>query len=210
MKTIKNGIFKENPIFVLLLGLCPTLAVTNNFEGSYIMGLSVLVVLITTNLTISIIRKLIPDNVKTPVYILIIATFVTAIDVILKSKVPLIHETLGIYLPLITVNCIVLGRAIAVASVSTTKKSVQDAIGIGLGFTFALSLIGLIREVIGTNTITIMHGISSLTGYQAVYQVFPSNSFLPISFFVEPAGAFLTLGLLLALFNYIREKRGAK
>lgn len=207
MKTIKNGIFNENATFVLMLGLCPTLAVTNTFEGAYIMGLCVLVILLITNFVVSIIKKLVPDNVRTPVYILIIATAVTALDFLLAEYAPQLHEALGIYLPLITVNCIVLGRAISVASVSSVGKSMLDAIGIGLGFTFSLMLIGLIREVLGANTITIMNGISSFTGYRAVYQVLPDNNILPITLFQKPAGAFLTLGLLLAFFNYLKEKR---
>ncbi len=207
MKTIKNGIFDENPTFVLMLGLCPTLAVTTTFENAYIMGLCVLSVLFVSNFIVSIIKKLVPDNVRTPIYVLIIATAVTVMDLALKNSAPAVHETLGIYLPLIAVNCIVLGRALSVASVSSIKKSVLDAIGIGLGFTFSLTLIGLVREVLGSNTITIMNNISSLTGYKAIYQVLPNTNLLPITVFREPAGAFLTLGVLLALFNYIKAKR---
>ncbi len=208
MKTIKNGIFTENPTFILLLGLCPTLAVTTTFEGAYIMGLCVLVVLLITNFIVSIIKKIVPDNVKTPVYILIIATSVTVLDFLLMKNLPPLHKTLGIYLPLITVNCIILGRALSVASISSIKKSLLDALGIGLGFTFSLALIGLVREVLGSNMITIMDGVSSLTGYRAIYQVLPNTPVLPITLFIEPAGAFLTLGFLLALINYIRIKRG--
>lgn len=207
MKTIKNGIFTENPTFVLMLGLCPTLAVTTTFESSYIMGLCVLFVLLITNFIVSIIRKVVPDNVKTPVYILIIATAVTVLDFILMKYVPLLHQTLGIYLPLIAVNCIILGRALSVASVSSVKTSLLDALGIGLGFTFALMIVGLIREVLGSNMITIMDGISPLTGYRAVYQVLPNTKVFPITIFIEPAGAFLTLGFILAIINYIRLKR---
>ncbi len=207
MKAIKKGIFEENPIFILMLGLCPTLAVTTTFEGAYIMGLSVLIVLIISNFIVSIIKKLVPDNVRTPIYILIIATAVTALDLTLQKFVPALHVTLGIYLPLIAVNCIVLGRALSVASVSSVKDSVLDAIGIGLGFTFSLMLIGLTREVLGSNMITVMDGISSLTGYRAVYRVLPNTNILPITVFKEPAGAFLTLGFLLAFFNFIKEKR---
>ncbi|MFA5603233.1 MAG: electron transport complex subunit RsxE [Bacilli bacterium] len=209
MKTIKNGIFNENPTFVLMLGLCPTLAVTNTFEGAYVMGLCVLTVLIITNFIVSIIKKFVPENVKIPVYILLITTAVTALDLLLKQYVPALHETLGIYLPLIAVNCIVLGRALSVASVSSVGKSLLDAIGIGLGFTLSLSLLGLFREVLGANTITVMDGISSFTGYQAIFQVFPENSIVPMTIFQKPAGAFLTLGLFLALFNYIKDKRGS-
>lgn len=208
MKTIKNGIINENPIFILMLGLCPTLAVTNNFESAYIMGLCVLFVLIFSNLTISIIKNLVPDIVKTPTYIIIIATFVTSVEMLIKGYAPPLYDILGIYLPLITVNCIVLGRAISVASKEKVGKSLLDAIGVGLGFTFALMIIGLFREVLGSNTITLMNGISSLTGYRAVYQIFPNSNFFPLDFFIQPAGAFMTLGLFLALFNFIKERRG--
>ncbi len=210
MKTIKNGIIDENPTLVLMLGLCPTLAVTNNFESAYIMGICVLLVLLFSNFTVSIIKKLIPENVRIPVYIIIIATFVTSVEMLLQKYAPPIHEILGIYLPLITVNCIVLGRAIAVASKEKIGKSILDAIGIGLGFTLSLSMIGLVREVLGNNTITLMNGISPLTGYKAVYQIFPTTDYFPIDFFLKPAGAFLTLGLFLALFNFIKEKRGER
>jgi electron transport complex protein RnfE len=207
MKTIKNGIFNENPTFILMLGLCPTLAVTTTFEGAYIMGLCVLIVLLITNFIVSIIKNIVPDNVRTPVYILLITTSVTALELILKKYVPALHETLGIYLPLIAVNCLVLGRALSVASVSSVKKSVLDAIGIGLGFALSLMLIGLVREVLGSNMITVMDGISSFTGYRAVYQVLPNTKILPITVFREPAGAFLTLGLLLAFFNFLKDRR---
>ncbi len=206
MNTIKNGIFKENAVFILLLGLCPTLAVTGNFESAYIMGISVLIVLLFSNLTVSIIKKLIPENVKIPVFIIIIATFVTSIEMLMGTYAPDLHKTLGIYLPLITVNCIVLGRAIAVASKEKVGKSVLDAIGIGIGFTLTLALIGLVREILSSNTITIMSDLTTLTGYRMVYTIVPFDFQLPL--FASPAGAFLTLGFLLAIFNKI-SKRGA-
>ncbi len=205
MKQILNGIKKENPIFILLLGLCPALAVTHHFESAYIMGFCVIVVLIFSNITISIIRKLVPENVKIPVYIIIIATFVTTIDMLIKAYIPDLHATLGIYLPLITVNCIVLGRAIAVAGKENVKKSLLDAIGIGLGFLLALSLVGFIRELLAYNTITIMSDLTKLTGYSLVYKITPFD--LKLVLFSSPAGAFLTLGFLLAIFNYF-GKRG--
>ena len=208
MKTIINGIIHENPTFVLLLGLCPALAVTNNFESSYIMGLCVLTVLIFSNFVISLIRKVVPENVKIPVYILIIGTFVTIVELLLEAYVPALYNVLGIYLPLIVVNCIVLGRALVVASKEKAGKSLLDAIGIGLGFTFALMVIGFIREIMGTNTITLMDGLSSITGYRAVYQVLPNTNIFPISIFKDPAGAFLTLGLLIGIFNALKNKRG--
>lgn len=206
MKTIINGIKNENPTFVLLLGLCPALAVTSNFETAYIMGLCVLVILTISNLIVSLIKNIVPDSVRIPVYVLIIATLVTIIEMLLNHYVPSLYKALGIYLPLIVVNCIVLGRNLAVASKETVSKSILDGIGIGLGFTLALMLIGLIREVLGSNTITLMNSLSELTGYRAVYKVLPTNEILPIKVLTTPAGAFLTLGLLTALFNKRRIK----
>src|SRR5574344_374599 len=136
MKNIINGIFKENPVFVLLLGLCSTLAITTKFENAYVMGLCLLVVLIISNFIVSIIKKWIPNNVRIPVYILIISTVVTIVELILQKYVPNLYQILGIYIPLITVNCIVLGRALSVASKKSIVHSLTDAIGIGLGFTF--------------------------------------------------------------------------
>lgn len=201
MKEIFKKIKNENPTFVLMLGLCPTLATTGTFESAYIMGLCVLFVLLFSNIVISLIRKLIPDNVKLPVFILIVATFVTIIELLLSNYVPELFKTLGIYLSLVAVNCIVLGRALMVASKKDVKKSIIDGLGIGIGFLLALMLIGLVREILGNNTITLMNNLSSLTGYEAVYQIFPTNSLLPIKFFTTPAGAFLTLGVLIALFK---------
>lgn len=205
MKIIKNGIWNENPVFVLLLGLCSTLAITTKFENAYLMGICVTTVLVLSNLLISLIRKWIPSSVKTPVYILIIATLVTIIELILQMYARDIYNVFGIYLPLIVVNCIILGRALAVASKQTVKKSVLDGIGIGLGYTIALMIIGCVREVFGNNTITFMDSISSITGYRAVYRVFSKNNLIPMSFLVSPAGAFLTLGILMALFNYLHK-----
>ena len=153
MKRILKGIISENPTFVLLLGLCPALAVTTKFENAYLMGLCVMIVLLFSNIIVSIIKKHVNENVKIPVFILIIGTFVTTLEILLEKYIPNLYEALGIYLPLIVVNCIVLGRAIEVASKESVKNSILDAIGVGLGFTIAISLIALIREVLGTNTI---------------------------------------------------------
>lgn len=208
MKRILNGIITENPTFVLLLGLCPALAVTSKFENAYLMGLCVMIVLLFTNIIVSIIKKHINENVKIPVFILIIGTFVTSLEILLEKYIPDLYSALGIYLPLIVVNCIVLGRAIQVASKESVKNSILDAIGIGLGFTLAISLIALIREVLGTNTLTLMDSISSITGYKAIYtNILPSTNILPISILVSPAGSFLVLGLLIALFNKIGGKK---
>ncbi len=205
MKTIFNGIFKENPVFVLLLGLCSTLAVTDKFENAYLMGLCVLVVLLFSNTVISIIKKLVPDNVRIPVYILIVGTFVTILEILLKTYVEDLYSALGIYLPLIVVNCIVLGRALAVASKSSVGKSMLDAIGVGIGYTIAISVIALIREILGSNSLTIMDSISSFTGYRLAYKnILPAGEIFPISFFTTSSGAFLTLALLMALINKIK------
>ena len=206
MKKIINGILFENPILVSTLGLCSALAVTNKVETALVMGICVLIVLILSNLIISIIKKLVPENVKIPVYIIIIATLVTIIEILLQKHLPKLYEILGIYLPLIVVNCIILGRAISVASKEKISASVLDGIGVGLGYTFALIIIALIREVLGTNTITLMDNLSTLTGYKAIYKVFPSNEILPLNIFTSEAGAFLTLGLLIALAKYIGGK----
>ena len=208
MKKIWNNITKENSVFVLLLGLCPALAVTTTFEKSYVMGLCVLFVLLGSNIIISIIRKLVPELVKIPVFILIIGTFVTLIEIILKNEIPGLYSVLNIYLPLITVNCIIFGRALEVASKENVGKSILDAIGTGLGFTFALMILGFIRELFGSNSITIMSqdGIAKLTGSSlAIKDVFPN--FISIDMMIKPAGAFLTLALLLALINFIKIRR---
>lgn len=206
MKKILNGIIFENPILVSTLGLCSALAVTNKFENAYVMGICVLTVLILSNLIISIIKKLVPENVKIPVYILIIATLVTIIEILLQKYVKPLYDVLGIYLPLIVVNCIILGRALQVASKEKVIPSILDGIGVGLGYTFALMIIALIREILGSNTITLMDNISTLTGYKAIYKILPTNDYLPISIFGKEAGAFLTLGLLIALAKYIGGK----
>ena len=206
MKKIINGIIFENPILVGTLGLCSALAVTNKFENAYVMGLCVLIVLTLSNLIISIIKKLVPENVKIPVYILIIATLVTIIEILLQKYVKPLYDVLGIYLPLIVVNCIILGRALQVASKEKIISSILDGIGVGLGYTFVLMIIALFREILGSNTLTLMDNISTLTGYKAIYKILPTNDILPINIFSKEAGAFLTLGLLIALAKYIGGK----
>lgn len=206
MKKIINGIIFENPILVGTLGLCSALAVTNKFENAYVMGLCVLIVLTLSNLIISIIKKLVPENVKIPVYILIIATLVTIIEILLQKYVKPLYDVLGIYLPLIVVNCIILGRALQVASKEKIIPSVLDGIGVGLGYTLVLMIIALFREILGSNTLTLMDNISTLTGYKAIYKILPTNDILPLNIFSKEAGAFLTLGLLIALAKYIGGK----
>ncbi len=204
MKRIINGIVNENPVLVLLLGLCSALAITNNFENSYIMGICVTIVLICSNLIVSLISKYVTKNVEIPVYILIISTLVTVLEILLKEYVNPLYKVLGIYLPLIVVNCIVLGRALSVASKENVKNSVLDGLGVGLGYTVVLMVLGLIREVLGNETITIMKEISNITHHEIILKINFHSDLFPINIFNKPAGAFITLACLLALFNYIR------
>lgn len=210
MKKILNNLIKENPTFSLMIGLCPVLAVTTKVENAYIMGLCVLVVLLFSNFIISIIKKLVPENVKIPVFIIIVGTFVTILELLLSKFISPLYEILGIYLPLIVVNCIVLGRAMTVASKETIIKSIKDALIVGISFTLSITLVALIREVLGNNTITLMDSISSLTGYRAIYKIFPNNNILPINLFNNSAGAFLVLGILMGIFNYFKDRKGKK
>ena len=153
LERLYNGIIKENPVLVLMLGMCPTLAVTTSAKNGLGMGLATMAVLIMSNLLISLLRKVIPNGVRVPVYIIIIASFVTIIEMLMHAYVTSLYESLGIYIPLIVVNCIILGRAEQYASKNGPVLSIFDGVGIGLGFTVALTLIGLIRELIGAGTI---------------------------------------------------------
>ena len=205
MKTIINGIFKENPVLILLLGLCSALAVTTTLESAYIMGFCVLVVLIASEFLVSMIKKIVPDNVKIPTYILIIGTFVTIVEILLSKFLPKVYEVLNIYLPLIIVNCIDLGRCLNVASKKSIGYSLLDAIGMGLGYTLALSMIAFIRELFGSGTITLIDNLSTLTKSKFIIEVF-DKSYLP-NFLVSPSGAFLVVGFLLAFINFVKEKK---
>lgn len=207
MKRIVNGIFKENPVFVLMLGLCSTLAITTNFESSYMMGACVLIVLLLTSIIVSLLRKIVPDNVKTPVYIVIIASFVTILELLLKRYVEPLYNVLGIYLPLIVVNCIILGRSISVYSKSDIKTSFKDALGIGIGYTLALCLIGLTREILGNGTITLVNNLSTILNFKLIINVLPDIKILPNALFISPSGAFLIVGFILCIINYINERK---
>ncbi len=210
-KHLFKGIFIENPIFVLLLGLCPVLAVTTSVENAIVMGLSVMFVLFFTNTIISIIKNIVPEQVRIPTYILIIATFVTIVELLLNAYTPIIYTTIGIYIPLIVVNCIVLGRAIGFASKEKVFNSLLDGLGFGIGFLIALIVLGGIREILGNNTITIIDNLSKLTNVEMIYQVLPKNNVFPMSVFRTPAGAFLSLGLLIGIINTIKiNRRGNK
>lgn len=192
-----KGLFKENPTFVLILGMCPTLGTTTSLYSGLGMGLSVLFVLIITNVLISMIRKIVPSDIRIPVYIVVIATVVTLIEWLINAYIPRLYEELGIYLPLIVVNCIVLGRAETYASNNTVYNSMWDAIGMGLGFTLGLSTLAFTRELLGTGGV-------SLLGFT----LFDANS--AASFLIQPTGAFLTLGLLIGIINTVRIDREKK
>lgn len=206
MKTILNGIFKENPVFVLMLGLCSTLAITTNLESSYMMGICVSIVLIITSIIVSLLKNVVPDNVKTPVYIVIIASFVTILELVLKRYIEPLYNILGIYLPLIIVNCIILGRSISIYSKNTVKKSILDAIGIGIGYTLSLILVGSVREILGTGSLTIIDNLSEILGFKLIIKIIPEFSLLPNPLFISPTGAFLIVGIILSVINFIKER----
>lgn len=206
MKQILKIIKSENPIFVLMLGLCSSLAVTTKVENAFLMGISVFIVLLFSEIVSCMIKKVVPDNVKIPVYIVIIGTFVTILEIILKEYINPLYNALSIYLPLIVVNCIVLGRVLSVSTKSNIKTSIKDSIGISMGYTLALILISLFREVLGNNTITLIDSLSEIISFKLIINVFPENSLIPMSFMISPAGAFIVLGILMALFNHIGGK----
>ncbi|HPD44380.1 MAG TPA: electron transport complex subunit E [Dysgonamonadaceae bacterium] len=191
LKVLINGLIKENPIFVLLLGMCPTLATTSSALNGMSMGLATMFVLICSNTVISLIKNLIPDKVRIPAFIVVIATFVTLVQMMMNAYVPALADSLGIFIPLIVVNCIVLGRAEAFASKNGVLSSFFDGLGIGLGFTVALTLLGAIRELLGTGK------IFSMT-------IFPEN-FGALLFVLAP-GAFIALGYMIAIFNKLQKK----
>ena len=192
-----NGIVKENPTFVLTLGMCPTLAVTTSAKNGLGMGLTTMVVLALSNAFISLLRKVIPDKVRIPAFIVIIASFVTVVELLLEGFLPSLYDALGIYIPLIVVNCIILGRAEAYASKNPVLPSLFDGIGMGLGFTIALTMIGAVRELLGAGQIFGM-------------TVMPSG-YVPVSIFIMAPGAFFVLAMLTAIQNQVKingEKKG--
>jgi len=193
IQVVVNGIIKENPIFVLLLGMCPTLATTSSAINGMSMGLATMFVLISSNAVISLLKNLIPDMVRIPAFIVVIATFVTIIEMMMNAYVPALADSLGIFIPLIVVNCIVLGRAESFASKNNVISSIFDGVGIGLGFTLALTLLGASRELLGTGK------IFSVTIYPEQY-----GSLL----FVLAPGAFIVLGYLIGIFNKLQHKAG--
>lgn len=188
------GIFKSNPVFRLVLGLCPTLAVTTSLENALGMGMAATFVLVCSNVLVSALRKVIPDAVHIPCYIVIIATFVTAIDLLMQAYLPDLSASLGIFIPLIVVNCVILGRAEAFASKNGVVASFVDGLGSGFGFTLALAVLAAVREIAGAGTLTVWGDI-------AVKNINPG----PVTLAILPAGGFISLGLVLALINRFGE-----
>lgn len=193
---LKNGIITENPTFVMMLGMCPTLAVTSSAINGLGMGLTTTAVLILSNVFISLLRKVIPDKVRIPAFIVIVATFVTLIQLLLQAYLPSLNKALGVYIPLIVVNCIILGRAEAYASKNPPIPSLFDGIGMGLGFTLGLTCIGIVRELIGSG---------KLFGFQVMPDIYE-----PVTIFILAPGAFLVLAFLVAARNKIMKKLEAK
>lgn len=189
---LKRGIITENPTFVQVLAMCPTLAVTSTVKNAIGMGSATIAVLIASNIAISMMRKLIPSKIRIPAYIVVIASFVTIIDMLMKGYMPDLYKALGIFIPLIVVNCIILGRAEAYASKNSVIPSLFDAIGMGLGFTLSLTLLGIIRELLGAGTIFDI-------------AIMPQG-YKPASIMILAPGAFFTLGILMALLNVFKLK----
>lgn len=192
LKIIANGLIKENPTFVLLLGMCPTLATTTSLINGISMGLSTAFVLICSNIAISLIKNLTPDAVRIPVFVVVIASFVTVLQMCLAAFFPSINSSLGLYIPLIVVNCIILGRAEAFACKHGALDSMLDGIGVGLGFTLGLSLLGFFRELLGTGCVMGIRLLLETAG---------------MLLFILPPGAFITLGYLIAVVNRLRAKQ---
>ena len=190
-KQFKEGLITQNPVLVQLLGMCSTMAITTSFFNGLGMGVSVLIILTLSNVFISMLRKIIPNEVRIACFIVVIAGFVTCVDLLLKAFVPALSSSLGVFIPLIVVNCIILGRAEAFASKNGPVASIFDGIGIGLGFTLSLTLVGAVREVLGSGAIF---------GYS-----FGITDYMPLVFVLAP-GAFIVLGYLMALFNKFLKK----
>lgn len=190
---LTKGLIKENPTFVQLLGMCPTLAVTTSAINGVGMGLATTAVLISSNVAISLLRKVIPSQVRIPAFVVIISTFVTIVGMLMEAYVPALFKSLGLFIPLIVVNCIILARAEAFASKNGIVDSAFDGIGMGLGFTLALIILGSVRELLGNGSI---FGMSLL-----------GSAYQPAIIMILPPGGFLTLGLLLALYNQVQLKR---
>ena len=192
-KIFKNGIINENPIFVQLIGMCSVLAVTTSAKNGLAMGLAVTGVLICSNVVISLLRKVIPDKIRIPAFIVVIATFVTIVEMFMKAYTQDLYNELGIFIPLIVVNCIILARAEAFASKNNVLSSAVDGLGMGLGYTMALLILGSLREILGAGSI--------------FDKMLFGPNFEPALIFIMPPGAFILLGILIAIFNNVRKKK---
>lgn len=192
-KILKNGLIDENPTFVQIIGMCPTLAVTTSAINGLGMGLSTTAVLLCSNIVISLIKNIVPSKIRIPAFVVVIATFVTIVGMLLKAYIPALDSALGLFIPLIVVNCIILARAESFASKNGPVESAVDGIGMGLGFALALTVLGAVRELLGNGSLFGM----ALFG----------PSFQPALLFILPPGAFLTLGFLLAGFNKLKNKK---
>ena len=204
LKEFTKGIFKENPIFVIVLGLCPALGVSTKVINAIGMGAGVIFVLLGSNIFVSLLKNFIPEKVRIPSYIVIIASFVTVVQMTMEAFAPSLYNALGVFVPLIVVNCIILGRAEAFANKNTVKDSIMDALGMGIGFTLGLMLIALVREILGAGTITLF----AVGGFSGVIKI-PVLVDNPIRVFGLAAGALLVIGFLKAFFNWYSERRSA-
>ncbi|WP_020612805.1 electron transport complex subunit RsxE [Sediminispirochaeta bajacaliforniensis] len=202
-KEFTKGLFRENPIFVIVLGLCPTLGVSSRVVNALGMGAGVIFVLLCSNIFISLLKDFIPNKVRIPSYIVIIASFVTVVQMVMQAFLPDLYDSLGVFVPLIVVNCIILGRAEAFASKNGVGASILDALGMGIGFTLALTIISLVREVFGSGTITLF----AFGDFDGVVRI-PGIVDSPARVFVLAAGALLVMGYLKALVGIIQEKGG--
>lgn len=199
-----KGIFKENPILVNLLGICPALAITSSFQNALAMSASFIFVLVCSNVIISLIRKLIPYEIRIPIYIVVIATFVTVVDLLLQAFLINVYDNLGLFISLIVVNCVVLGRVESFASKNNVIDSMFDGLGIGLGYSLILCLVASVREFLGSGVITIWNSLKI-----DIHQIFRSESNIRIfsRIFLSPAGAFIVLGCVIGIFNAMKNKR---
>lgn len=194
MKEFTKGFIKENPVFILVLGMCPTLAVTSSVVDALGMGLSATFVLLCSNFIISLIKGIVPAKIRIPMFIVVIATFVTIVDMTMAAFLPALHKSLGLFIPLIVVNCIILGRAEAFASKNGVLKSIMDGLGMGLGFTFALVTLGIVRELLGAGKIL---------GFPILPQAYQDS---PMLVAILAPGAFITLGFIMAVINLLKKR----
>ena len=200
IKIFTNGLFKENPVLILLIGLCPVLATGSSMNDGFGMGIATAFVLISSNLLISIFRNFIPNSIRLPVFIIIISTFVTIVDYVMHAYMVELYASLGIFIPLIVVNCIILGRAEAFASKNTVKSSLIDGIGMGIGFTMAITLLGAIRQLIGNGTLTFFG--------RELFNLSTSINFQPVLVFIMPPGAFIVIGFMIAGVRWMTKNKG--